>query len=531
MAGYARLKVKGKAGQKIVLRFAERLNPDGTIYVTNLRGARTIDTYICKGGGLETWEPKFTFHGFQYIEVSGLGKKPSADDLVGIAISSATPEVGKIETSDAMLNKLVSNAWWTQKMNFIDVPTDCPKRDERLGWTGDAQAYIRTAAMLSDVQPFFTKWLVSLDDAQRADGQYPMVAPLKVAGDDGGPAWDAAGVICPWTIYEVYGEKDLLARHYPQMKKFVDFYVKRSKPDLTPPDQFHCFGDWLNINDATPPVVIYTAYFAGCARIVSDAARELGNTADYEKYGELYAKVKQTFQKNYVAVDGVVAGNSQCAYVLALAFDLVDGPMRDKVSELLINKIEKSGWHLSTGFVGTRDIMHVLSKIGRNDVAFRLLHNKTFPSWGFTIVNGATSIWERWDGWTPEKGFQDPGMNSFAHYAFGAVVGWMFDQPAGIQESAPGFRAVRIAPQIDPNLTWLRSSYDSVRGKIVSEWSVKDGKLTMKVTVPPNVTGEVVVPGKNARMKPENAPKKSPLPGTVFQVASGDYTFTSDVAK
>ena len=531
LAGFARLKVKGKPGQKIVLRFAERLNPDGTIYVTNLRGARAIDTYICKGEGIETWEPRFTFHGFQYVEVSGLGKKPGRDDVVGIAISSDTPEVGVLKTSDEMLNKLVSNAWWTQKMNFVDVPTDCPQRDERLGWTGDAQAYVRTAAMLSDVQPFFTKWLESLDDAQREDGQYPMVAPLKVAGGDGGPAWADAGVICPWTIYNVYGDKDLLARHYPQMKKFVEFCVNRSTKDLLPPKEFHCFGDWLNINDGTPNEVIYTAYFAGSARILSQAAQALQNLEDDNKYDDLYRRVRTAFQRAYVTPDGKVKGESQCAYVLALAFDLLEPDVAKKAAEHLIKNIESRGWHLSTGFVGTRDIMHVLTKIGRNDVAFRLLHNKTFPSWGFTIVNGATSIWERWDGWTPEKGFQDPGMNSFAHYAFGAVVGWMFDQPAGIQDTSPGFRTVRIAPQIDPNLKWLKSSYDSVRGKIVSEWSVADGKLTMKVVVPPNVTGEVVVPGKNARMKPEGAPKKSPLSGTVFQVASGEYTFTSDLAK
>jgi len=531
LAGYARLKVRGKRGQKIVLRFAERLNPDGTVYVTNLRGARTIDTYVCKGEGLETWEPRFTFHGFQFIEVTGLGRKPATDDIVGIAISSDTPEVGTLKTSDNMLNKLVSNAWWTQKMNFIDVPTDCPQRDERLGWTGDAQAYVRTAAMLSDVQPFFTKWLVSLDDAQRDDGQYPMVAPLKVAGGDGGPAWADAGVICPWVIYDVYGDKDLLARHYPQMKKFVEFCVKRSTSDLLPPKEFHCFGDWLNINDPTPNEVIYTAYFAGSARILANAARELGNRAEYDKYEDLYRRVRAAFVKAYVTPGGKVKGESQCAYVLALAFDLLEPDLAKKASENLIKNIEKRGWHLSTGFVGTRDIMHVLSKIGRNDVAFRLLHNKTFPSWGFTIVNGATSIWERWDGWTPEKGFQDPGMNSFAHYAFGAVVGWVFDQPAGIQNSSPGFKTVRIAPQIDPNLSWLKSSYDSVRGRIVSEWSVKNGRLTMKVVVPPNVTGEVVVPGTDARMKPQGAPGQKSAPGTVFRVSSGEYTFTSDLAK
>jgi len=508
LAGFARLKVQGKPGQKITLRFAERLNPDGSFYVTNLRGARATDTYYCSGNGVEVWEPKFTFHGFQYAEISGLDSKPTPDTLVAVALSSDTPTVGSIQTSDAMINKLVSNAWWTQRMNFIDIPTDCPQRDERLGWTGDAQAYIRTATMLTDVQPFFAKWLVSLEDAQRADGQFPQVAPVKVAGDDGGPAWADAGVICPWTIYDVYGDRQVLARHYASMVKFVEFCTKRSTPDRLPPAQFHCFGDWLNINSNTPNEVIYTAYFAGSARIVARAAEVLGKTADAAKYQQLYREVRAAFNKAYVSPTGMVKGDSQCAYVLALGFDLLDKPMATLAANRLVADIEKRGGHLSTGFVGTRDIMHVLSKIGRNDVAFKLLHNTTFPSWGFTIKNGATSIWERWDGWTPEKGFQDAGMNSFAHYAFGAVVGWMMDQPAGISNLTPGFKSVKIAPQIDPKLTWLKSHYDSVRGRVASSWSVSGSKVTMQVSVPPNVTAEVHVPGVGVR-----------------KVGSGDYTF------
>ncbi|RYG63997.1 alpha-L-rhamnosidase, partial [bacterium] len=273
LAGFAHLKVRGENGQRITLRFAEALNSDGTIYTTNLRGARATDHYICRGNGVEEWSPRFTFHGFQYVEVSGLGHAPKAggDEIVALAISSATPESGRFECSDPMINQLSHNAWWTQKMNFIDVPTDCPQRDERLGWTGDAQAYIRTASMYSDVQPFFAKWLQSLEDDQRADGQFPMVAPLKVAEDDGGPAWADAGVICPWTIYDVYGDKRQLADRYESMKRFVEFCRARSKPDLLPPDRFHCFGDWLSINANTPNEVIYEAYFAGSARLLAQS--------------------------------------------------------------------------------------------------------------------------------------------------------------------------------------------------------------------------------------------------------------------
>ena len=531
LAGYARLRAKGTKGQKVTLRFAERLNPDGTVYVTNLRAARCIDTYIFKGSAIETWEPKFTFHGFQYIEVKGLGRKPTVDEFVGVAISSDTPDTGKISTSDAMINKLVSNAWWTQRMNFIDVPTDCPQRDERLGWTGDAQAYVRTASMLTDVQPFFTKWLITLDDDQRADGQYPTVAPQIVSGDDGGPAWADAGVICPWTIYDVYGDKELLARHYPQMKKFIEFCVKRSTADFLPPKNFHAFGDWLSINANTPNEIIYTAYFAGSARIVADAAKVLGKPAEERHYRQIYNNVRNAFRKAYVTEGGKVKGETQCGYILALGFDLLDAAETKKASDLLVADIEKRGWHLSTGFVGTRDIMHVLSKIGRNDVAFRLLHNKTFPSWGFTIVNGATSVWERWDGWTPEKGFQDPGMNSFAHYAFGAVVGWIFDQPAGIRNDSPGFKLVTVAPQIDPKLSWLKSSYESVQGTIVSEWSVKNGKLTMRVVVPPNTTAQIFVPARNVTSPQLRRGMEFHQTLAWATVGSGDYTFTGDLVK
>lgn len=535
IAGFARLKITGKPGQAITLRFAERLNPDGSFYVTNLRGAKATDTYICRGDGTEIWEPKFTFHGFQYIEVKGLGHKPQPGQVVGVAVSSDTPNAGSITTSDEMLNQLVSNAWWTQRMNFIDVPTDCPQRDERLGWTGDAQAYIRTASMLTDVKPFFDKWLVDLDDAQRNDGQFPMVAPLKVAGGDGGPAWADAGVICPWTIWDVYGDIETLKRHYPAMKKFVEFSRGRTQAGLLPPKEFHCFGDWLNINDPTANEVIFTAYFAYSTQIVANAATQLGLKDDAQLYNALAADIRATFRKAYVKPDGKVGHgdkpDSQCGNVLALAFDLVDGDLAKKVAENLIRNIESRGTHLSTGFVGTRDIMHVLSKIGRNDVAFKLLHNKTFPSWGFTIVNGATSIWERWDGWTPEKGFQDPGMNSFAHYAFGAVVGWVMAQPAGITNLTPGFGKIKVAPKIDPNLTWLKSSYDSVRGKIVSEWAVKNGRLSMTVVVPPNVAAEIHVPVLSADAKVQANTELRVLrrstSETVYQAGSGRYTFTT----
>lgn len=500
MAGFIKLKFKGERGQKLVFRHAERLNPDNTIYTTNLRRAKAIDTYICSGKGVEEWSPKFTFHGFQYVEVTGLKSKPSLDLIEGIPISSDAAVVGKIETSDPMMNKLISNAYWTQRMNFIDIPTDCPQRDERLGWTGDAQAFIRTACMATDVQAFFTKWNVTLDDGQRADGQYPQVAPVKVAGDDGGPAWADAGVICPWTIYDVYGDKRQLANHYPNMKRFIEFCQKRSTPELMPPAQFHCFGDWVSINANTPTDVIFLAYFAYSTHLVAESAKVLGHTEEAAKYEALHNKLKANFNKHFIQADGTVKGNTQCSYVLALAFDLANEDVRKNVIDKFIHSIEERKWLISTGFVGTRDIMNALTKVGRNDVALRLLHNTDFPSWGFSIKNGATSIWERWDGWTPEKGFQDPGMNSFAHYAFGAVVGWMYRELGGIDNASAGFDNIIIRPLLDPKLDWVKASYDSVHGPIKVSWKKSGNGHSLSVDIPANTKATIYFKGSSVQV-------------------------------
>jgi alpha-L-rhamnosidase len=308
-----------------------------------------------------------------------------------------------------MLNQLHSNIYWTQRMNFIDIPTDCPQRDERLGWTGDAQVYVRTATLNTDVQAFFNKWLVDLcQDSQREDGQFPMVAPVKVAGPDGGPAWQEAGVICPWTIYEVYGDRRVLERNYAAMCRFVEFCRARSTPELLPPAKYHCFGDWLSINADTPKDIIYTAYFAYSAKLLARAADVLGKTNDAGKYRDLFNRIKAAFNKAYVAGDGRIKGDTQTCYVLALVVGLVDGEKAKLAAKYLVENIEARDGHLSTGFIGTKDLMLALAKIGRNDVAYRLIHNDTFPSWGFSIKHGATSIWERWNGWTPETGFGDP---------------------------------------------------------------------------------------------------------------------------
>ncbi len=537
LAGVVRLKVRGKKGQRVQLRFAERLNPDGTLYVTNLRLARAVDRYTCKGEGEEIWQPRQTFHGFQYVEVTGLDEQPPLEAVTGVALSSDTPLVNEFDSSDPKLNRLYKNILWTQRSNFIDVPTDCPQRDERLGWTGDAQVYVMTAARITDVQAFFRKWLVDLADAQRKDGQLPCVAPVLKGLDDGGPAWADAGVICPWEVYQAYGDLDLLAQQYPSMVRFVEFCRERSKDGVLPPDNFHAYGDWLSVKADTPKEVIYMAYYARSVDLLRRTAEVLGKTEDAQKYAALFDRIKETFNEEFVTADGAVRGDTQACYVLAIGYGLVDGDRREQAAERLVADIEARGWKLSTGFVGTKDLMLVLSEIGRDDVALRLLHQTEYPGWLFSLAHGATSIWERWDGWTPERGFQDPGMNSFAHYSFGAVYGWMSQHLGGIHAAAPGYAKIVIEPTFDPELEHCRIKYDSIRGTIETEWSGPADARQVRVVIPantkatvrlPNVAPEeILVDGKPVDATTAKSEGAAFRPAAAeFELGSGEYEIT-----
>lgn len=542
-AGFVRLKVSGaEAGQKIVLRFAERLNPDGTVYTTNLRGARAIDTYICKGQGTETWQPRFTFHGFQYVEVTGYPGTPGKDAITGIELTSATPVAGQFKCSDGMANTLYHNICQTQRANFIEVPTDCPQRDERLGWMGDAQIYVRTATYNSDVAAFFNKWLVDVEDAQLPNGAFSDVAPRIVANGGGTAAWGDAGVICPWTIYQVYGDTRVLSEHYDAMEEWIAYCQETSKGLLRPASGY---GDWLSIKADTPKDVLATAYFAYSTKLVAKTAEVLGKNNDARKYEELFNEIKRAFNRAYVGRNGRIKGNTQTVYVLALAFDLLPEKLRPVVTQYLVDDIRSRNWHLSTGFVGTKDLMATLSRFGQTDVAYHLFHNKTFPSWGFSIQHGATSIWERWDGWTPEKGFQDAGMNSFAHYSFGAVAEWMFKTIGGIDTDGPAYKDIIIRPRPGGRLSWAKVGYDSVRGPIATAWKIEevDGAkvLTLDVTIPANTTAKVYVPttdpaqvkvGKDLAMASEDATFVGTEEGAaILEIGSGDYTFTAPLPE
>jgi alpha-L-rhamnosidase len=532
-AGWVRLKVQGQAGTKVVLRFAEMLNPDGTIYTTNLRAARCTDTYILKGKGQEIWEPRFTYHGFRYVEVTGYPGKPGLDAIAGVVLHSNTPLAGAFECSNPMINQLYSNIVWSQRGNFIEVPTDCPQRDERLGWTGDAQIFIRTATYNMDVAAFFTKWLVDLEDAQTKEGAFPDVAPHKVAMGSGVPAWGDAGVICPWTIYQVYGDERVLQKHYESMKKWIAYLEKNSKDLLRPA---YGYGDWVSIASDTPKDVIATAYFAYSTRLVSKAAAVLGKNDEAAQYEKLFEQIKDAFNKAYVSDDVRIKGQTQTCYLLALYFDLLADDKRPRATQHLVEAIKEKDWHLSTGFVGLSYLLPTLTQTGHLDIAYRLLATDTFPSWGYSIRNGATTIWERWDGWTEDKGFQTPDMNSFNHYAFGSVGRWLFNTVAGIDTDGPGYKKIIIRPR-PGGITSAKAGYESIYGRVVSDWQLKDGMFTLNVTIPPNTTATIYVPAGSAESVTESSRPATSAEAVrflrmdqgnaVFAVGSGNYLFTS----
>jgi len=529
-AGFARLKVRGPKGTAVQLRFAEMLNPDGTIYTTNLRSARATDTYILKGEGEETWEPRFTFHGFRYVEVTGYPGRPTEDAITGVAINSDTPLVGDFRCSSEMINQLYSNIVWTQRANFISVPTDCPQRDERLGWTGDAQVFIRAATYNADVAAFFNKWLVDLEDAQGPDGDFPDVAPRVVALGGGTAAWADAGVICPWTVYWVYRDRRVLEEHFDAMERWIAYCQKHSQGLLRPAAGY---GDWLSINADTPKDVLATAFFAYSTHLTAECARILGLTEKAAQYDKLFEEIRNAFQKAYVTPDGHVKGDTQTCYVLALYFNLLPENLRPKAVQYLVNDIVKRDTHLSTGFIGTAYLMPVLSETGNTPLAYRLFLNDTFPSWGFSIKHGATSIWERWDGWTPEKGFQDPGMNSFAHYSFGAVGRWMFQYVAGIDTDGPGFRQLVLKPHLADGLDWIEARYASICGEIFSRWWYDDNKTWhWRMTIPANTRAVVYVPSTQSQKVQVSVGAdfakfiKYEAGYSVFQAPAGTYEFT-----
>jgi alpha-L-rhamnosidase len=513
MVGWARLKVSGPAGTSVRLRFAEMLNPDGTAYTTNLRAARATDTYTLKGEGIEVWEPRFTFHGFRYVEVTGYPGTPPMDAVTGIVAGSDTPYVGDFACSNPLLNQLQHNIQWGQRGNFLEVPTDCPQRDERLGWMGDAQVFARAACVNADTAAFFIKWLRDVRDAQTKDGAFTDVSP-DLLGGHGVAGWAEAGIIVPVTLYRFTGDRRFLEDNYEAMSRYIAWMEANSNDLIRPAEGY---GDWLSIGAETPKDVIGTAFFAWMADEMAHVAEVLGKPGDARRFEDLAARVREAFNKAFVSPDGRIAGDTQTDYVLALHMNLLPDGLRSKAVQYLVDDIVKRGDHLSTGFLGTAYVMQVLTRFGRTDVAYRLLLQDTMPSWLFCVKNGATTIWERWDGWTPDKGFQDPGMNSFNHYAFGAVGAWMTGVITGLEPLEPGFRRISIRPQPGGGLTHAEAAYGSTRGPVRSAWRIEKGRMTLEVTVPANTTALVSLPTAKASEVTEGGVPASAAEGVVFE--------------
>jgi alpha-L-rhamnosidase len=551
MVGWCRLKAQGAAGTTIQLRHAEMLNDDGTVYTDNLRAAKQTDTFTLRGGGVETFEPHFTYHGFRYVEVTGLASKPRLDSITGRAFRSAMTESGTFECSDPMLNKLWQNILWTQRDNMHSIPTDCPQRDERLGWMGDIQIFVGTGIFNMDMAAFFTKWLRDVRDAQADDGRFADFSPHPFGRNErftGVPGWGDAGVVVPWRMWQSYGDKRVLAESFESAKRWVEF-IRRNNPDLLWKNKRgNDYGDWLNADTLiyegfprkggqVPKEVFATMMFAYATDLLSRMAAVLGKADEGKKYSMLFSDIKAAFNKAYVDADGHIQGDTQAGYSLALHFDLLPEKMREPAVKHMLEGIARYNGHMSTGFHSTYRMMLELTREGHNDIAYQLINHRTFPSWGYTIENGATTIWERWDGYVKGRGFQNKGMNSFNHYAIGAVGEWMYRVILGINndDEHPGYEHFVIRPRPGGGLKWAKGSYDSIRGKIEVSWRIADGKSKLDITVPANTTATVYVPAKKAESVMESGKAGGRIEGirflrmedgaAVFRVESGKYSF------
>ncbi len=496
MVGWAKVAVEGKAGDTVVLRFAEMLQPeDGMLYTIALRAARATDTFRLAADGRAVLEPGFTFHGFRYVEVSGVKTPPALSDVTGVVMNSEIPQTARFEASSPLLTQLAHNIVWGQKGNYLEAPTDCPQRDERLGWTGDAQFFMPTALYTADIGAFHTKWLVDLiEDGQLADGSFPHVAP-DVLNEGGAVAWGDAAFICPYLMHRFYGDTRVIERHYANMVRGMEYLEKTSREFIR---RDLGFGDWLNLGGGAKDEVICTAYYAYLARLMSEMAGIIGRTDDAARYTALHENIRNAFIKAFVGPDGKILESSQTGYALAFAFDLIPEELRAAAAEQFAAEIARFDNHLATGFIGTPRLLPSLVRAGRSDLAYTLLMNETFPSWLYQVKLGSTTMWERWNGWSPEKGFADPGMNSFNHYAFGAVGEFMYTDVAGIQPGADGFKKIIIRPRPGGGLSSAKLAYRSIRGEVVSDWKIENGRSRVAVAVPANTTAVVCLPTASA---------------------------------
>ncbi len=553
LVGWVRLKVQGAAGTTITIRHAEVLDKAGNFYTENMRAAKTTLRYTLKGGGAEVYEPHFTFFGYRYAAVEGWPGELTTDSLTSIVVHSDMARTGEFETNQPLINQLQHNIQWGQKGNFLDVPTDCPQRDERLGWTGDAQVFSRTAAFNMDVAGFFTKWLRDLAFDQYESGSVPHVIPDVLGTSErpagGSAAWADSSVIIPWTMYLSYGDKRFLEAQYPSMVKWVEYQKRRAGDDYIWDGDQH-FGDWLAFattrsdypGATTSKDLIATAMFANSTNLLQRAAQILGKPEDAAKYGDQLAKIKAAFKREFVTETARVGEDTQTAYALALQFDLLPEALRPMAAKRLAKEIRERK-HLTTGFVGTPYLCHVLSRYGYLDEAYLLLNREQYPSWLYPVKQGATTIWERWDGLKSDGTFQDKGMNSFNHYAYGAIGEWMYRVMAGIEidDAAPGYKHILIQPQPGGGFTNVKASHQSLYGKVSSAWTLKDGKFELAVEIPANTRATVRLPKAQLAGVMESGQALTSTNGitdtrqdgdaVVVEIGSGQYRFSYAIGK
>ena len=554
LTGVERVRVEGPAGTDVRLRFAEIINADGTIYTDNLRTAKVTDHFILSAKSPAELTPQFTFHGFRYIEITGLAKAPAKEDVTALILHTDAPFAAKLTTGSELINKLWSNIQWGQRSNFVGVPTDCPQRDERLGWMADAQVFWRAASYNMGLAAFSRKYAGDMRGTQATTPYFGIYAPGTAQPTSGsGAGWSDAGVVIPWTSWLQTGDTSVIDQNWAAMEKYLNA-IEAANPDgLWKNESGTPFGDWLSPEGKTDYVLIATAYWAYDVTLMRQMAQATGRTADETKYGRQFEKIRAAFQRQFVHDDGFIAGadnspsafgeinnpdakakggDTQAGYVLALHMNLLPENLRSAAADKLVAKIEANNGLLGTGFLGTPYLLEELTKAGHAKLAYKLLLNTDYPSWGYQVEHGATTIWERWNG---DRMKQDPSMNSFNHYAYGAVADWIYRYAAGIDTTPldAGFHTVILHPVFDVRLGSVQFDYDSAYGPIHSDWVVKGTAAEWHVTIPPNTTGKLEVTlGEAGRYKLDGKSladlmslkgANSHLGG--FELAPGSYTF------
>ena len=509
LTGLVEVKLHALVGDALVIRHAETLDKEGNFYTENLRIARCTDTYIYEPemeGSIRM--PHFTFHGFRYICVEGAGKDIPASHFTACAIHTDMPRTGYFRTDNKLVNQLQSNIEWGQRDNFLDVPTDCPQRDERLGWTGDAQVFCGTASYNFNTALFFRKWLRDMAVESNAKWGVPHVVPNILGDQDGAAAWSDAATIIPWKTYQVFGDLEALREEYPLMKTWVEFMHSHTSENGLWDTGFQ-YGDWLALDiesgstdrtGGTDKYLVANAYYAYSTRILRDAAKELGFTEDAEKYDRLLDEIIDAINLEYVTATGRLVSETQTACVVMLYFGLAKPAFRERIRKTLETNINAHHGHLTTGFVGTPYLCHCLTENGLHDLANQIFLKEDFPSWFYAVKKDATTIWERWNSIDENGDFDQSGMNSLNHYAYGSIGSWLYEKVAGIRPAAPGYKKIRIQPTLTKGMTEVEASYESVYGTIKSAVSCKDGTITVDVTIPANTTAVICLPEKQGEI-------------------------------